>query len=162
MALLSTVTFTPDPSPEEVVPVLARQELRYFHLYFRVFKQRHGKVPGSVEELIADGSYLKGASEPYRRKILRNLEYPVVADPGVEAEGPVLAIYHVAGFGDFFLTANGEVVEKRLPDYSNSSFERAQESESKLLASQLKGEANRSQPDRSEKDRTSAAAGPGR
>lgn len=137
------------PSPEEIVPVLARQELREFHLYFGVFKDRHWKEPESIAELLADGRYLNGVVEPHRTRILRHLEYPVSSATVTEGDSPVLATYHVPGFGEFLLLENGEVLEQRLKDYRASSFERAQREEGEIVQRQLDDAATRRQPARS-------------
>lgn len=136
IAVLLRIPLMRIPPPDEYVPQMARQELLSFHLGYSVFKDRHGKAPDSVQELLAQGNYLKGVVEPHRTKILRNLKYPVVADSVSAANGTVLAAYHVAGFGDFFLMTNGSVVERRLRDYEESSFWHAQEREDELIARQ--------------------------
>lgn len=128
------------PPPEEFMPTMARQELQSFHSSYRYFKNGHGKEPDSIQELLADGKYLTRVVEPHRTKILQNLKYPVTEDFVSDVAGPVLATYHVAGFGDFFLITNGIVVERRVRDYNESSFWRAQEAEDELIKRQLPAE----------------------
>ncbi len=79
--------------------------------------------------------------------------------PVLETKIPVLAAYHVAGFGAFFLLSDGTVVERRLQGYTATSYRKAQRKELAAIKSQLSGGANRSQPVRPETNSTSGAAG---
>jgi hypothetical protein len=151
------------PRPEEVVPPFARQELLFFYSEFESFKSAHqDRPPASVAELVTDGHFLAGVVEPHRTKIPRRLEYPIVAPPALGSASPAVAAYHVAGFGDFFLLADGSVVERRLQSYTAASYRQAQRMELDAIRSQQDGAANRSQPVHPGTNQTSAAAGSGR
>jgi hypothetical protein len=131
------------PSPEEVVPVLAKQELNIFRFEFEQFKQTHDdRPPGSLAELLADGHYLDGVVEPNRSRILRQMEYPMAASHAQGLSLEPIAAYHVAGFGDFFLLPDGTVVERRLPGYTAASYRKAQRIQMDAIKSQQDGAGN--------------------
>jgi hypothetical protein len=111
-----------------------------------------------MDPWIAEQQILAGVVEPHRTKILRRLEYPIVAPPALGTTSPAIAAYHVAGFGDFFLLADGSVVERRLQNYMAASYRQAQRMETDAIRSQ-DGAANGSQPFSSETNTTSSAAG---
>ena len=47
------------PAPEEIVPVLAKQELAFFYKDFEVFTRAYQRPPASVAELMSRGRFLR-------------------------------------------------------------------------------------------------------
>ncbi|MEI9863725.1 MAG: hypothetical protein WDN00_04045 [Limisphaerales bacterium] len=126
------------PPPEEIVPVVTKQELAFFYLSYEKYKQGHADRPAaSLSELVTNEYYLEGVVEPHRTRIFSQLEYPIVAHPTLKVPALTIAAYHVAGFGDFFLLTNGYVIEMRLPDYTAASYKKAQRAQMEAIKNQL-------------------------
>ncbi|MBA4387079.1 MAG: hypothetical protein C0404_03800 [Verrucomicrobia bacterium] len=114
------------PRPDEYVPSLAMQELRQFKSGYDSFLSHHGNTPPpSISVLVDAGYYLRGVVEPHRTRIMSQLEYPY-ANSNTNQDSNILAVYHVEGFGTFFLTADGKITEKRLSTYAPDTFRKIQ------------------------------------